>query len=199
MNKQKLIDLGISEEQANDVLELHNETLDGNYVTKSRFNEVNDEVKQLNEQLEQRDTQLEELRKVDVEKLQETITKLETENKEQKEKYERQRKQDRINSAVELALTQEKARNQKAAKALLDLENVELDEDGNVKGLDEQIEAIKESDAYLFDIEVEDDDETEPPSGAEPGSSKSKKPGGELDPKNMTFEQYQEWYESQNK
>ena len=41
------------------------------------------------------------------------------------------------------------AKNSKAVAALLDGEKIEMAEDG-VKGLDEQLKALKESDAYLF-------------------------------------------------
>lgn len=61
-------------------------------------------------------------------------------------------------SAVELALTQAGARNIKAAKALLDNEKLELSDEG-IKGLEEQLTALKESDAYLF----EQDTSTPPP------------------------------------
>ena len=52
-------------------------------------------------------------------------------------------------SAVDIALIKSGARNPKAVSALLDAEKIELGDDG-VKGLDEQLEALKVSEPYLF-------------------------------------------------
>lgn len=62
-------------------------------------------------------------------------------------KYDDFRKQ----SAVDMAIMEAKGKNKKAIKALIDMEGISLEEDGSVKGLD--LEAIKESDGYLFDVE----------------------------------------------
>ena len=56
----------------------------------------------------------------------------------------------RINNAVESALMGAKALNPKAVKALLNLENAELDENGSVKGLDEQIKKLQTADDSKF-------------------------------------------------
>ena len=45
-----------------------------------------------------------------------------------------------------------KAKNVKSVKANLDLEKIKLDGD-KLLGFDDQIEALKKSDAYLFDID----------------------------------------------
>ncbi len=55
----------------------------------------------------------------------------------------------KLNSALDLALINAGARNVKASKALLNLENVKLDGETLI-GLNEQLEELKKSDAYLF-------------------------------------------------
>lgn len=52
-------------------------------------------------------------------------------------------------SAVDAALRKAGARNETAARALLDLEQVGFD-NGALSGLDEQIAALQQSDGYLF-------------------------------------------------
>lgn len=52
-------------------------------------------------------------------------------------------------SKIEIALVNAGARNIKSVKANLNLENVKLDGE-NLLGLDEQLETLKKSDAYLF-------------------------------------------------
>jgi len=60
-------------------------------------------------------------------------------------------------SAIDLSLVKYGAKNAKAVAALLDAEKIQLSDDG-IKGLDEQLEALKTSDAYLFQS-------NEPPAG----------------------------------
>lgn len=57
---------------------------------------------------------------------------------------------DKLYYEVELKLLSEKPKNTKALKALLDFDKITYS-DGVLVGLDEQIEALKVSDGYLFD------------------------------------------------
>lgn len=57
-----------------------------------------------------------------------------------------------VNAAVDAALMAAGAKNIIAVKALITgLDEMELSKDGSVKGLVEQIDALKKSDAYLFE------------------------------------------------
>ena len=58
----------------------------------------------------------------------------------------------KLESKIDLAISNAKAKNVKSVKANLDLEKIKLDGD-KLLGFDDQIEALKESDAYLFDID----------------------------------------------
>ena len=55
-----------------------------------------------------------------------------------------------LNFAIEKALTTAKAKNAKAVKALLDMEQIKLDGE-QLLGLEDQLKSIRESDPYLFD------------------------------------------------
>ena len=153
MNKQKLIELGLTEEQANKPIEISKQEISGNYIPKSRFDEVNEQLKQAKQDITTRDNQLEELKKVDADSLKEQIKTLQAENKANAEKNEATIKQLKIDNAVEMALLNAKAKNSKAVKALLNLENAELDEKGVVKDLDKQIKELMkdESSSFLFE------------------------------------------------
>ena len=154
MKKEDLIKLGLDEEMAQKVADTFAEYLKG-FIPKSRFDEVNEAKKKFEQDIKTRDEQLEALKKIDAEGLQAEIEKLQKENKATKEKYEAELKQIRLNNAVEKKLIASGAKNIKATKALLDLESVELDEDGNVKGLDEQIKQLQENEdsKFLFNIQ----------------------------------------------
>ena len=56
----------------------------------------------------------------------------------------------KVDNAVNSALLGEKALNVKAVKALLNLDKAELDEDGTVKGLADQIKTLKAADDSKF-------------------------------------------------
>lgn len=153
MTKESLMQMGLTDEQATKVME----ALNGAFVPKSRFNEVNTELQNAKNTIKERDTQLEELKKStgDVKALNEKITALQTANAEQKKAHDAEMKGLKISNAVEMALTTAKAKNNVAARALLAefLTKAELAEDGTVKGLDAEIKKLVdgESTAFLFD------------------------------------------------
>jgi len=146
MTKKELIELGLSEEDAKKVEEASKEELKV-YVPKDRFDEVNNRKKQLESDVTERDKQLEELKKNvgNAEELTKQIETLQAENKANNEKHEAEVKEIKITNAIEKSLTGAKAKNIKAVKALLELENVELLEDGSIKDLDKHIKALKEN------------------------------------------------------
>lgn len=183
MNKEKLIELGLTEEQAEKVVkEL------GGYVPKARFNEVNDEKKRLENIVKERDGQLEDLRTAagDVEALRGQIATLQAENKAKDDQHAEEIKNIKIDSAVEKALRDAGARNLKVAKALLDLAEPELMEDGTVKGLAEQIEGLKTAEDSNFIFNSKSGDGIK---GAEPGQAGD----GSPDFSKMTYSQEMAW------
>lgn len=148
MKKEDLIKLGLTEEQAEKVVEASAEELKG-FIPKSRFDEVNEAKKKLEEELKNRDKQLEELKKIDAEGLKAQIEKLQKENQDAKKQYEVELSQVRLNNAIEMALVAAKAKNIKAVKALLDLSKIKLDGE-NLIGFKEQVDVLKQADDSKF-------------------------------------------------
>ncbi|MEK4712249.1 phage scaffolding protein [Sporosarcina sp. FSL K6-5500] len=146
MNKEQLIALGLTEEQADEVV-----AGIGTMIPKSRFDEVNAAKKQLDTDLAARDTQLEELKKTAgaSEELKGQIATLQAANDTTKTEYEEKIQKQSYNYALERALTEAKVKNPKAVKALLDIEAIKLDGE-KLLGLDEQLKTLSESDGYLF-------------------------------------------------
>ena len=157
MRKEKLMEWGLTEEQANKVME----GLNGSFVTKARFNEVNTELTKAKTTITERDGQLEALKKsgADATALQEQITQLQADNKKKDADHAAELKALKISNAVELALTGAKAKNTVAVKALLAdvIAKAELAEDGTVKGLDDEVKKLVEGKdtAFLFDKATE--------------------------------------------
>ena len=61
----------------------------------------------------------------------------------------------KISAAKEKALELSKAKNQKAVSALLDMDKVEISDDGSIIGLSEQISALKNAEATQFLFETD--------------------------------------------
>ena len=103
MNKEDLIAMGLTEEQAKKVMD----SLDGNYVTKTRFNEVNEENKTLKKSVSDRDKQLEDLKKSsgDNEELKKQIETLQQENANQKKAHDAEMTQLRLDNAIDAAVS----------------------------------------------------------------------------------------------
>ena len=154
MKKDELLKLGLDEETAEKVMAVVAEELKG-YVPKSRFDEVNTAKKSAEDGIKQRDTQIETLRNSagTVDDLKNQSAALQADNRAKDEKHAAELKAMQVDNAVNAALTAAKAKNLKAVKALLDLENPELADDGTVKGLDAKIKTLMEADdsKFMFD------------------------------------------------
>lgn len=141
----------------------------GQWFPKERFDAVNSEKKDLKAQLDERDQQLSTLQKQAKgnEELQAAIVQLQEDNKKTAEEYQQKLDQQAFDFAVESALRDAKSKNIKAVKANLNLDSLKL-ADGKVIGLEEQLNALKESDSYLFE-----ESEEQPPklAGRQPHSS----------------------------
>lgn len=193
MTKEKLLEWGLTEEQANKVME----GLNGSFVTKSRFNEVNTELTNAKNTIKERDTQLETLKKAsgDTKALQDQITQLQADNKKKDTDHAAELKNLKISNAVELALTGAKAKNNTAVKALLVdfIGKAELAEDGTVKGLDDEVKKLVEGKdtAFLFDTKAPD----KKFKGAKPGEKSDTPPAGD-DPSKMTYDELCQYLEA---
>lgn len=128
------------------------------FIPKDRFDSEREEIKSLKEQITERDNQLNELStkvkgnadlELKIKELQEANANAQTE-------YAEKLKETSQNYAFKEALHKFTPRNLKALEALIDKSTItyEADDAGSikgVKGLDEQIEALKKSDSYLFE------------------------------------------------
>ena len=152
MKKEDFVKLGISEELAVECEKASLEELKG-FIPKSRFDEVNNAKNTAEALVKERDRQLETLKNSsgDVDALKKQIEDLQKSNKDAEDAHAAEIKRLKIDSAVDAAISGAKGKNAKAIKALLNLENAELNDDGTIKGLAEQMEAVKKSDEYLFE------------------------------------------------
>ena len=125
---------------------------DGNWIPKSKFNEKNEEVKQLKVELQERDQQLETLTPLATgnEELMKQIQQLQEANEATKNEFESKVKEVTLNSALKLALN-DKVQDYDIVSSLIKKDTIELDENGNlVAGLEEQINSLMEAKPFLF-------------------------------------------------
>lgn len=181
MTRKQLEDLGLTKEQADSVMKINGDDIENAKGTAStEIKNLQTEVEGLKTQVGDRDKQLETLKASagDNADLKKRIEDLQTENATAKANHESELNQLKIDFAVEKALTGAKAKNIKAVKALLELDDAKLDKDGNVKGLAEQIEKLTSGDDTKFLFEAQRQTKQQQNfKGFQPGASGGQKPG----------------------
>ena len=191
MTRKQLEDLGLSKEQVDSIMKINGDDIENaKSASAAEIKNLQTEVDGLKTQVSDRDKQLETLKASagDNEALTKQIADLQAENTKAKETHESEMTQLKVDFAVEKALTGANAKNIKAVKALLDLTDAKLDKDGNVKGLQEQIDKLvaDESTKFLFDA-VQQQTTFK---GFQPGAaSQQQKPGAEVDTSKMTYDE----------
>ncbi len=143
MKKEDLIKLGLDEETATKVAAASTEELKG-YVEKETHTTKLTELQTANTTIATLQGAIKKFDGVDVEQLKKDAKDWET-------KYNTDVANIKRDSAIDMAIMQAKGRNPKAIKALLDADKIKLKEDGTLEGLD--LEGLKKSDGYLFDVE----------------------------------------------
>ena len=148
MKREFLEKYGLAKEQIDEIL---NEN--GNDINKAKaeVETLKTQVEEYKEQLTKRDADIAELSKQtgNSAELQSKLNDLQAKYEADTQALNDKLAETARNSAIELELTKVGAKNVKAAKALLDLDKLEV-ADGEVKGLAEQVKALQESDGYLF-------------------------------------------------
>lgn len=119
------------------------------YIPKSRFDEVIGSKNELKSKVSTLTDELEGLKKSAKgnEELTNAIQELQNKNTEWETKYNKTL----IDNAVKMQALHHKALDPSDLAKFLDYNELSLDEEGNVKGLKEQIDGLKETKAYLFE------------------------------------------------
>lgn len=176
MTEEQFKQLGLTEGQAKSAAAESAKELEG-YIPKHRFDEVNEENKKLKNSIADNEKSLEELKKAagDSEDLKKQIEQLQNDAKEKEQQYQEELKDSRMTSAIKLSLSG-KVQDDDLVAGLIDRTKLILGEDGKVTGLDEQIKTLKESKAFLFKEEQQQQNQTpgyrklggDPPAGTSP-------------------------------
>ena len=157
MNREQLKALGLTDEQVDSVMKEYGKSINDIKEKADKTEALESQIEDYKQQIEERDTQLEELKKVDAKGLQEKIDELQQQNETTKTEYEEKLQQQAFEHKLESTLTGSKVKNVKAVKALLDLESIKLDGD-KLLGLDDQLTNLKENESYLFEQEEQQEE-----------------------------------------
>lgn len=125
--------------EGNDSVKLAN-LATGEYVSKSKYV---DELAVKDKRIQELADKIKNFEGVDVKQLQ-------TDVENWKIKYNQDLESARLDSAIQLAIAKSGTLSEKALMGLLDKDKIKFDKDGKLTGLDEQIEAIKKEDSFLF-------------------------------------------------
>lgn len=149
MKKEKLIKLGLTKEQAGEIMVIYTKDLKS-YIPKKRFDEVNDSKKGLEKQIKDKNEQLKSLEEKvkSNEEAEKIIKKLQQDNELAMKSYEAKIKDMTIISAIQSKLVNVKYSDllvDKFDKAVL-----AVNKDGTVSGIDEQLTILKKQYSDLF-------------------------------------------------
>ena len=148
MTKEQLQALNLTDEQINAIIEDYGK----NYVSKAQFNEKNDAYKQAKQEIENLTADINNLSEANKanEALQSQIKELQDAATQREADYKESIKTLKIDTAITKALSKSGAMNETILTGLLDRTKIAIGEDDAITGIQEQINALKESDPYLF-------------------------------------------------
>lgn len=177
MKRTELEALGMTKEQIDAVMKINGDDIENAKAgNAAEITNLKAENETLSRQVKDRDKQIDTLKASagDNEELKKQIETLQADNKAKDEAHAKELTQLKIDAAVEKALTDGGAKNIKAAKALLDLTDAKLSDDGTVKGLAEQIQKLQadEGSKFMFNVtEQKNTQQQQTFTGFQPGTS----------------------------
>lgn len=155
--KKLLAKAGLDNQIVEQVLE---SAKDEQFIPKARFDEVNEQSKELKNQLADRDKQLKELSKKAEgnEDLQKQIEALQTQNQTTATEYEAKIRNIQIDNLINGKLAESKVKHADLLASKFNRDAIKFLEDGKVEGFDEQLKGLKETYADLFEQEAPGND-----------------------------------------
>ena len=168
MTLEELTKAGFTEDQAKKILEMHQKSIDGNYIPRATFEAERQKVKDANATIAERDKQITELGsfKGTAEELQKKVDELTTANNTAKTEAQE--------NSLKLAIA-DKVHNVEDILPKLDVTKITFKDGSVVAGLVEQMEALKKSNPYYF---KEDNAGKNLPGGWTPFGRKPEEGGG---------------------
>jgi predicted nucleic acid-binding Zn-ribbon protein len=151
MNKKQLVELGLTEELADQIVVLHGKDIEKH---KTALETAQAESSGLKAQLDEANKAIEGFKGMDIEGVKKSADEWKSKAEQAQVEAAKQISSLKFDHALEGALTGAKAKNAKAVKALLKADDLKLAEDGSIIGLQEQLEKVKSENDYLFESDT---------------------------------------------
>lgn len=164
MKREDLEKLELSKEVIDQVMAMNGKDIE---ATKAKITAIEQERDTLKNQLTEANQQIESFKAMDIEAIKKSADEYKAKFEQAEADAKAQMNQLKFDHALDGALTEAKAKNAKAVKALLNIEGLKLTDEGAIVGLKEQLEKIKSENDYLFESE------TKPPKFTLGGGQKS--------------------------
>lgn len=149
MKREFLRGLGVEEDAIQKIIDEHHEGLQSYKEKAEKVDSLKEQLDTANEEIKNRDNQIEELKNNvgDNDELKQELEKY----KEQNANYDQKLKDVQLNKAIEVSLAKEKAIKPEQVIKLIDKGNLEVDDNGNVKELDDYMSEFKKENEHLFE------------------------------------------------
>lgn len=149
MKREFLRGLGVEEDAIQKIIDEHHEGLQSYKEKAEKVESIKEQLDTANEEIKNRDNQIEELKNNvgDNDELKQELEKY----KEQNANYDQKLKDVQLNKAIEVSLAKEKAIKPEQVIKLIDKDNLEVDDNGDVKGLDDYMSEFKKENEHLFE------------------------------------------------
>lgn len=183
MKREFLRGLGVDEEHIKKIIDEHHDSLRNHKDKAEKAESLQEQLDKANQEIANRDKQITDLKSSKEGDYNDLKNKLDQYIKEN-EQYQSQMKELELNSAIKLAVAKD-ANDANDILAFINKEELELQEDGTVKGLDDAVKKLQESKPYLF--------AENQPSGRTPNDGESLKGKGAItkdDFKNMSYTEH---------
>lgn len=152
MKREDLEKLELSKEAIDQVMAMNGKDIE---AAKAKITAIEQERDTLKNQLAEANQQIESFKAMDVEAIKKSADEYKTKFEQAEADAKAQMNQLKFDHALDGALTEARAKNAKAVKALLNVEGLKLTDEGAIVGLKEQLEKIKSENDYLFESETE--------------------------------------------
>ena len=151
MKREELKELGLDDDMIDKVMKLHGQSTE---ALKTKAGQAETEAATLKKQIEDANAQIESFKSMDVEGIKAAADDWKAKYEQARKDAEAQVAQLKFDHALDAALARAKAKSTKAVRALLDLDDLKLAEDGTIKHLDKQLETLKAEQDFLFESDT---------------------------------------------
>lgn len=174
--RDELREIGVDDEKIDSIMSLHGKDVQDlqnkEEQAKADYQAAQQEVELYKERANEQNFKLDELRNQvnSGEDLNEKVKALQEANTQKDEQHQQEMNKVKLRYEIDKQLDRAGAKNRIAVMALVNQDDVTLSDEDGVKGLNEQLESLKESDSYLFN-DINNSDSQSNGGGSNVGSS----------------------------